>query len=53
VARRDRALVEAVGAIPAELQPGFTFSGAQRDSKFLASPEAAVAIIKAGLAPVS
>jgi molybdate transport system substrate-binding protein len=51
-----------VGAIPAELQPGFSFAGAltsnaqQPDAakaliKFLSSPEAAPVIRKAGLAP--
>jgi molybdate transport system substrate-binding protein len=51
-----------VGAIPAELQPGFVFAGAiTRDARepqaaaallrFLASPEAAPALVKAGLAP--
>jgi molybdate transport system substrate-binding protein len=51
-----------VGAIPAELQPGFTFAGAitaaarQPDAarallRFLASPEAAPIILKAGLKP--
>jgi len=51
-----------VGAIPAELQPGFTFAGAitsgarQPDAAlallhFLASPEAASTILKAGLTP--
>jgi molybdate transport system substrate-binding protein len=51
-----------VGALPAELQPGFSFAGAvtsnarQPDAgsallRFLASPEAAHAILKAGLAP--
>jgi molybdate transport system substrate-binding protein len=51
-----------VGAIPAELQPGFTFAGAittaarQPDAalallRFLASPEAASTILKAGLTP--
>ena len=51
-----------VGAIPAELQPGFTFAGAitsaarQPDAarallRFLASPEAASTIVKAGLTP--
>lgn len=51
-----------VGAIPAELQPGFTFAGAVTTAakepnagaaliRFLASPEAAPAIEKAGLAP--
>ena len=49
-----------VGAIPAELQPGFTFAGAITSSarqpdaarallRFLASPEVAAAIAKAGL----
>ena len=49
-----------VGAIPAELQPGFSFVGAitsaarQPDAarallRFLASPEAAATILKAGL----
>jgi molybdate transport system substrate-binding protein len=53
-----------VGAIPAELQPGFSFAGAltgaarQPDAasaliRFLASPEAAPAILKAGLTPPS
>jgi molybdate transport system substrate-binding protein len=53
-----------VGALPAELQPGFSFAGAiTRDAKqpeaasallrFLASPEAAPVIRKAGLAPPS
>jgi len=51
-----------VGAIPSELQPGFSFAGAitaaaqQPDAArallhFLASPEAASTIIKAGLTP--
>jgi molybdate transport system substrate-binding protein len=51
-----------VGAIPAELQPGFSFAGAitsaarQPDAalallRFLASPEVASTIVKAGLAP--
>ena len=51
-----------VGAIPAELQPGFIFSGAitsaakQPDAaaallRFLASPEVASTIVKAGLTP--
>jgi molybdate transport system substrate-binding protein len=51
-----------VGAIPAELQPGFTFAGGltaharegdagQALIRFLASPQAAPAIEKAGLAP--
>ncbi len=52
-----------VGAIPAELQPGFSFVGALTSTvgqpeaanaliRFLASPEAAPAILKAGLAPL-
>jgi molybdate transport system substrate-binding protein len=51
-----------VGAIPAELQPGFSFVGAitstarQPDAglallRFLASPEVAATILKAGLTP--
>jgi molybdate transport system substrate-binding protein len=51
-----------VGAIPAELQPGFSFAGALTANakqpeaaaallRFLASPEAAPVIVKAGLAP--
>jgi molybdate transport system substrate-binding protein len=51
-----------VGVIPAELQPGFSFAGAitsaarQPDAalallRFLASPEAASTILKAGLTP--
>jgi molybdate transport system substrate-binding protein len=51
-----------VGAIPAELQPGFTFAGAITSAarepdaalallRFLASPEAASTILKAGLTP--
>ena len=51
-----------VGAIPAELQPGFSFAGALTTAarepeaataliKFLASPHAAPALQKAGLAP--
>jgi molybdate transport system substrate-binding protein len=51
-----------VGAIPAELQPGFSFAGAitsaarQTDAAlallhFLASPEAASTILKAGMTP--
>ena len=51
-----------VGAIPAELQPGFSFAGAitsaarQPDAavallRFLASPEVAATILKAGLTP--
>jgi molybdate transport system substrate-binding protein len=53
-----------VGAIPAELQPGFIFSGAitsaarQPDAgvallRFLASPEIASTILKAGLTPAA
>ena len=53
-----------VGAIPAELQPGFSFAGALTSAarqpeaanaliRFLASPEAAPAIAKAGLTPPS
>ena len=53
-----------VGAIPAELQPGFSFAGAVTNSarepdaalgllRFLASPEAVPAILKAGLMPPS
>ena len=52
-----------VGAIPAELQPGFSFAGALTSTvqqpeaanaliRFLASPEAAPAILKAGLTPL-
>jgi molybdate transport system substrate-binding protein len=51
-----------VGAIPSEVQPGFSFAGAittaarQPDAalallRFLASPEAASTIVKAGLTP--
>ena len=53
-----------VGAIPAELQPGFSFAGAitsaarQPDAalallRFLASPEVASTIVKAGLTPLA
>ena len=53
-----------VGAIPAELQPGFTFAGAVTKNarepeaaaallRFLSSPEAAPTILKAGLAPAA
>jgi molybdate transport system substrate-binding protein len=53
-----------VGTIPAELQPGFSFAGALTHTvqqpeaataliRFLASPEAAPAIAKAGLLPAS
>ena len=53
-----------VGAIPAELQPGFSFAGALTSNarqpeagsalvRFLASPAAAPAILKAGLTPLS
>jgi len=51
-----------VGALPAELQPGFAFAGAITSNarqpeaaaallRFLASPESAPVIVKAGLAP--
>jgi molybdate transport system substrate-binding protein len=51
-----------VGAIPESLQPGFSFAGvltrgarepdaAQALLRFLASPDAAPVIVKAGLAP--
>jgi len=54
--------VSFVGALPAELQPGFSFAGAitknarEADAakallRFLSSPGAAPALIKAGLAP--
>ena len=54
--------VAAVIAIPAELQPGFSFAGALTSNarqpeaggalvRFLASPAAAPAILKAGLTP--
>ena len=53
-----------VGTIPAELQPGFSFAGALTSTgrqpeaasaliRFLASPEAAPSILKAGLMPIS
>lgn len=53
-----------VGSIPAELQPGFSFAGAVTSTarqpeaaieliRFLGSPEAASAISKAGLTPLS
>ena len=53
-----------VGTIPAELQPGFSFAGVITSTarqpeagsaliRFLASPEAAPAILNAGLAPLS
>ena len=56
--------VDFVGAIPTALQPGFAYSGvltsAARESeaarallRFLASPEAAAAITKAGPAPIA
>ncbi|MDB5806602.1 MAG: Molybdate transport system substrate-binding protein [Betaproteobacteria bacterium] len=56
--------VDLVGAIPAELQPGFSFAGVIAKSsqqpegataliRFLASPEAASVVIKAGLTPVA
>jgi molybdate transport system substrate-binding protein len=51
-----------VGALPAELQPGFSFAGAITTAaqhpgaalallRFLASPEVASTIVKAGLTP--
>src|SRR5262245_55375033 len=56
--------VSFVGAIPAELQPGFTFAGAITSAtrqpeaarallRFLASPEAASTIAKAGLTTIA
>jgi molybdate transport system substrate-binding protein len=56
--------VSFVGTIPAELQPGFSFAGALTSSsrqpeaanallRFLASPESAPTISKAGLTPLS
>jgi len=53
-----------VGAIPVELQPGFSFAGALTSAarqpeaasdliRFLASPEAAPVILKAGLTPIA
>jgi molybdate transport system substrate-binding protein len=53
-----------VGVIPAELQPGFSFAGAITSAarqpeaavallRFLASPEAASTIVKAGLTPMA
>jgi molybdate transport system substrate-binding protein len=56
--------VDYVGAIPTELQPGFTFAGALTPSaqdneaatallRYLGSQEAAAVITKAGLAPAS
>jgi molybdate transport system substrate-binding protein len=53
-----------VGALPAELQPGFSFAGAVTTTarepdaakallRFLASPEAAPVITKAGLTPIT
>jgi len=53
-----------VGALPAELQPGFSFAGAVTTTarepdaakallRFLASAEAAPVITKAGLAPIT
>ena len=53
-----------VGALPADLQPGFTFAGAitsaarQPDAalallRFLASPQVASTIVKAGLTPLA
>ncbi len=56
--------VDFVGAIPGELQPGFSFAGAITRSspqpeaaaallRFLSSPDAAATITKAGLAPIA
>jgi molybdate transport system substrate-binding protein len=56
--------VSFVGTLPAEVQPGFSFAGAltatsqQPDAarallRFLASPEAAPVIVKAGLFPIA
>ena len=53
-----------VGPIPSELQPGFTYAGAVTAAakqpaaalallRFLASPQAASAMVKAGLAPMT
>lgn len=53
-----------VGAIPAELQPGFSFAGAVTSNarqpeagnallRFLASPQAAPVILKTGLTPIA
>jgi molybdate transport system substrate-binding protein len=53
-----------VGAVPAELQPGFSFAGAITSAarqpeaarallRFLGSPEAASTIVKAGLTPIA
>jgi len=53
-----------VGAIPVELQPGFSFAGALTSAvrqpeaaseliRFLAAPDAAPVILKAGLTPIS
>jgi molybdate transport system substrate-binding protein len=55
--------VSFVGTIPAELQPGFSFAAALTNTaqqpeaaaaliRFLASPEAAAVIQKAGLKPI-
>jgi molybdate transport system substrate-binding protein len=55
--------VELVGAIPAELQPGFSFAGVIAKNapqpeaaaaliRFLASREASAAVLRAGLTPV-
>ena len=54
--------IDFVGALPAELQPGFTFAGGVTANanepqaaaallKFLSSPEAAPVITRAGLSP--
>jgi molybdate transport system substrate-binding protein len=56
--------VSLVGTIPAELQPAISFAGALTNTaqqseaanaliRFLASPEAAAVIVKAGLLPLS
>lgn len=56
--------VDFVGALPAEVQPGFSFAGvltanAQQSEaarallRFLAAPEAAPAIVKGGLMPIA
>ena len=58
------ALLKALGALPAEVQPVFTFAGVLTSTvqqpeaadallHFLASPEAAPVIAKAGMMPVS
>jgi len=56
--------VSFVGTLPAEVQPGFSFAGALTSAsrqpeaarallRFLASPEAAPVIVKAGLSPIA